>query len=99
MFSHKTSSFVPYRLHCLTAFHKGTTRSGMDEERDKMSDLMHCGYQAASVDCGRVIYPSVPLPNCITPTHGTTFHRNAYVALKSLKLPVMSVNRYFCDAE
>ena len=52
-----------------------------------------------SVACGSVMYPSLPLPHCINPTHGTTFHRNAYVALKFLKLPVMSVNRYFWDAE
>jgi len=48
---------------------------------------------------GRLMYPSVPLPHCINPTQGTTFHRNEYVALKFLKLPVMSVKRYFCDAE
>ena len=53
----------------------------------------------SAVDCGRVIYSSVPFPNCINPTHGTIFHRNAYVALKFLKLPVMSEIRYFCDAE
>ena len=38
----------------------------------------------SAVNCGRVIYSSVPFPNCINPTHDTIFLRNAYVALKFL---------------
>jgi hypothetical protein len=69
----------------------------MDYHHAPMDASLLC-YGFVSV-FGKVMYPALLCPHCMIPTQGTTFHLNIYVALKFRKLPVISVNRYFCEAE
>ena len=63
----------------------------------KFESLAIAGYTASST-VFRICTPSL-FPHLINPIHGTIFQCKAYVALTPLKLPVISLNRYFCDSD